>query len=234
MKTPASILFDVTGIPTAVSASTQPLSGALGHVMAGFDETNTVRYAKFDVDSLKVTGSVTVLGDNGVALQQDANDKLIVIDTDVSGAINDTKLSLSSSIDDLRLTLSGAISQVYTELNSGDVDIRSLTFSTDSVTAYQGGVFSVTGSGDVGLLRQDVATRDLYVTGSVLVTSGAVAITDNTNGIANIETIGTRKALAVEYPILLDTMNQILVELKRIRRHMESITEEEWSENDDI
>lgn len=122
MKTPASILFDVTGIPTAVSASTQPLSGALGHVMAGFDATNSVRYAKFDSDSLKVTGSVaisdggssitvdgsvTALGDNAVALQQDANNKLIVIDTDVSGAINDTKLTLSSSL-----------SQIYSELNS--------------------------------------------------------------------------------------------------------------------
>lgn len=242
--------------------------------------------------SITVDGSVTVLGDNAVALQQDAANKLIVIDTDVSGAINDTRLtlsgsladfsarnrtdlllvsgaiessriSLSGSIDDARLTLSsslrefkdanhadllavsgtitsaetvlsGALAQIYTELNSGDVDIRALTFSTDSVTAYQGGIFSVTGSGDVGLLRQDPSTRDLYVTGTVLVASGNISITDNVNGIANIETIGNRKALAVEYPLLLDVMGQVLVELKRIRKHMESITEEEWSENDDI
>lgn len=434
IRTPASILYDVNGIATAVSASDQPTSGALGHVMAGFDATNSVRYATFDTDSLKVTGtlaindgggsitvdgSVTAFGDNGIALQQDAANKLIVIDTDVSGAINDTRvtlsgsladfadrnrtdlllvsgavndtrltlsssiqdfkdanhtdlllvsgaiesarislsgsiddarltlsssiadfsnrnrtdlllvsgaiessrISLSGSIDDVRLTLSssirefkdanhadlllvsgavndtritlsgsltdfadrnrtdlllvsgavndarltlsssirefkdsnhtdlllvsgaiasselvisGALAQIYTELNSGDVDIRALTFSTDSVTAYQGGIWSVTGSGDAGVLRQDPSTRDLYVTGSVLVTSGAIAITDNVNGLANIETIGTRKALAVEYPLLLDTMSQILIELKRIRKHMESITEEEWSENDDI
>lgn len=173
IRTPASILYDVNGIATAVSASDQPTSGALGHVMAGFDATDSVRYATFDADSLKVTGTVGI---------------------------------------------------------SGPV----LEFSNDSVTAYQGGIFSVTGSGDVGLLRQDPSTRDLYVTGSVLVTSGAIAITDNVNGLANIETIGTRKALAVEYPLLLDTMSQILIELKRIRKHMESITEEEWSENDDI
>lgn len=60
MKSPASILFDINGIPTAVSASAQPTSGALGQVMAGFDATNSVRYAKFDADFLKVTGSVGI------------------------------------------------------------------------------------------------------------------------------------------------------------------------------
>lgn len=58
MKSPVSILFDINGIPTAVSASAQPLSGALGQVMAGFDSGNFVKYAKFDGDSLQVTGSV--------------------------------------------------------------------------------------------------------------------------------------------------------------------------------
>jgi hypothetical protein len=60
MKSPVSILFDINGIPTAVSASSQPASGALGQVMAGFDATNSVRYASFDSDSLKVTGSLGI------------------------------------------------------------------------------------------------------------------------------------------------------------------------------
>ena len=60
IKSPASILFDINGIATAVSASDQPTSGALGHVMAGFDETKSVRYASFIGDALKVDGLVNI------------------------------------------------------------------------------------------------------------------------------------------------------------------------------
>lgn len=93
-------------------------------------------------------------------------------------------------------------------------------------------VGGISGSNQAESLRLE--DNRLMVSGSVFVTSGTVAITDNVNGIANIENIGTRKALAVEYPILLDVMQQILTELKVIRRHMQSITEEEWGEDDDI
>lgn len=70
---------------------------------------------------------VTVYGDNGVALQQDASNKLIVIDTDVSGAIVSAQNVLSS-----------AINTIYNELNSGDIDIRNLNSGSDSVTVAQG------------------------------------------------------------------------------------------------
>lgn len=94
MKSPASILFDISGIPTAVSASAQPTSGALGQVMAGFDATNSVRYASFDGASLRVSGSVgqagnwsvlqsgvwsvTASGDIGV-LKQDATSRELIV-----------------------------------------------------------------------------------------------------------------------------------------------------------
>lgn len=67
MKSPVSILFDINGIPTAVSASAQPTSGALGQVMAGFDATNSVRYAKFDGNFLQVTGSVGITGNSSAS-----------------------------------------------------------------------------------------------------------------------------------------------------------------------
>lgn len=67
IKSPASILFDINGIATAVSASDQPTSGALGHVMAGFDATNSVRYAKFDGNFLQVTGSVGITGNSSAS-----------------------------------------------------------------------------------------------------------------------------------------------------------------------
>lgn len=213
IRTPASILHDVNGIPTAVSASAQPTSGALGHVMAGFDAANAVRYASFDADALRVTGTlaindsggsitvdgfVTAFGSNDVALQQDVTNRLIVVDADVSGAIDDTRLTLSSSIQEFKdanradllavsgtitsaeSVLSGALAQIYTELDSGNVDIRALTFSTDSVTAFQGGIFSVTGSGDVGVLRQNGITGELIITGSTIITRGNDGSSDRT------------------------------------------------------
>jgi len=190
IKSPAAILFDINGITTAVSASDQPTSGALGHVMAGFDETSSIRYASFVGDALSIGGSVTALGDNAVALQQDASNRLVVIDDAVSGSINDTKLTLSSSITafsdrnhtDLlaisgaivssEITLSGALAQIYAELDSGSVDIRNLEFTLDSITAWQGGVWSVTGSGDVGTLKQDPTSRELIVSGSTFLARG--------------------------------------------------------------
>lgn len=57
-------------------------------------------------------------------------------------------------------------------------------------------------------------------------------ISDGEGNLADIEQIGNRDALAVEYPILLKRAEEILGELRVIRRHIQSITEEEWDDND--
>lgn len=87
-----------------------------------------VSATNLDIRDLDYTSDdVTVYGDNGVALQQDASNKLIVIDTDVSGAIVSSQNVISS-----------ALNAIYNELNSGDVDIRNLNSGSDSITAAQG------------------------------------------------------------------------------------------------
>jgi hypothetical protein len=53
-------------------------------------------------------------------------------------------------------------------------------------------------------------------------------ISDHSGSFANIVKNGTRTALSVEYPALLWEMKNIVKELKIIRQHIESITEEEW------
>lgn len=57
-------------------------------------------------------------------------------------------------------------------------------------------------------------------------------LTDGAGNIADVEQVGTRSALAVEYPLLLKKAEEILGELRVIRRHIQSITEEEWDEDD--
>jgi hypothetical protein len=92
---------------------------------------------------------------------------------------------VSSSLNDVKLTLSGSLAQIYSELNAGDVDIRSLNFSTDSVSSYQGGAWSVlqsgswsvTASGDVGTIRQS-STRELLVSSSTVLARGNDGILD--------------------------------------------------------
>lgn len=120
--------------------------------------------------------TVGIEGSNGVPLQQDPSNRLITVDALVSGAIDDSKN-----------VISGALSQIFTELNSGDVDIRSLTFATDSITAHQGGswdvlqsgTWSVTASGDVGTLKQS-SSGELIITGSTIVVRGNDGATDRT------------------------------------------------------
>ena len=62
---------------------------------------------------------------------------------------------------------------------------------------------------------------------SVLVES---VISDHSSSFAGVVTSGTRTALSVEYPALLWEMKQITRELSIMRKHLESITEEEWDE----
>jgi hypothetical protein len=61
------------------------------------------------------------------------------------------------------------------------------------------------------------------------------ALISNADGVsADIEQLGTRNALAVEYPKLYMLQEEILGELIKIRKHLSSITEEEWDgERDD-
>ena len=57
-------------------------------------------------------------------------------------------------------------------------------------------------------------------------------ISDVDGNVADIEQVGNRDALAVEYPMLLKRAEDILGELRIIRRHIQTITEEEWDNND--
>ena len=57
-------------------------------------------------------------------------------------------------------------------------------------------------------------------------------ISDVDGNVADIEQVGNRDALAVEYPMLLKRAEDILGELRIIRRHIQAITEEEWDNND--
>lgn len=111
-----------------------------------FPLTQSVSAVNFDIRDLDyTTDDVTVYGNNGVALQQDVNDKLIVIDSEVSSSIVASQNVLSNSL-----------AAIFNELNSGDVDIRNLNSGSDSVTAAQGtNPWTVTMSGSVTISGYD-------------------------------------------------------------------------------
>lgn len=90
----------------------------------------------------------------------------------------------------------------------------------------------VTFTGRINTLGQKAMTGSTPVViasdqSSVLVES---VISDHSSSFAGVVTSGTRTALSVEYPALLWEMKKITRELSIMRKHLETITEEEWDE----
>jgi len=102
------------------------ITGSVG--ITNLPVTQSVSAVNLDIRDLDyTTDDVTVYGDNGIALQQDINNKLIVVDSDVSSSIVSSQNVISNSL-----------AAIFNELNSGDVDIRNLNSGSDSVTTAQG------------------------------------------------------------------------------------------------
>lgn len=241
-----SASFNVTNTQlTAISGAINDTKTTLSTSLANFQaQTNTnLLNVSSSINDTKVTLSASIAG-----FQNQTNTNLL----NVSSSINDTKLTLStslagfqtqnntnllnvsSSIVSSQNVLSNSLAAIFNELNSGDVDIRNLVYTTDSVTAYQGSIWGVTASGDVGMLRQAPSTRDLFVTGAVyivgangqplslsqelsrLLISGSVVVTnsqsfDLTASIDNVEIFGRNLTSQTKYPILTDTVGHLSV-----------------------
>lgn len=230
---------------TAISGAINDTKTTLSSSIAGFQiQTNT--------NLLNISSSIndtkTTLSTSLANFQTQTNTNLL----NVSSSINDTKLTLStslanfqsqsntnllnvsSSIVNSQNVLSNSLAAIFNELNSGDVDIRNLVYTTDSVTAYQGSIWGVTASGDVGMLRQAPSTRDLFVTGAVyivgangqplslaqelsrLMISGSVIVTnsqsfDLTASIDSVEVYGRNLFSQTKYPLLTDSQGHLSV-----------------------
>ena len=241
-----SASFNVTNTQlTAISGAINDTKTTLSTSLANFQtQTNTnLLNVSSSINDTKLTLSTSLAN-----FQTQNNTNLL----NVSSSINDTKLTLSTSLAGFQTqnntnllnvsssivasqnVLSNSLAAIFNELNSGDVDIRNLVYTTDSVTSYQGSIWGVTASGDVGMLRQAPSTRDLFVTGAVyiqgadgqpltlndelsrLMISGSVFVTnsqsfDLTASIDNVEIFGRNLQSQVKYPILTDTQGHLSV-----------------------
>lgn len=247
----AIFLYDEDGSPVPVVSGSTITSGSRGFIIFGEDGNGVTRQFSVDANgqlaiqnpanldvalstrlsettftsSINTLGQKNMAGSTPVVLASDQasipitdNDSSLTIDNAfIDANISDlvTEATFTSSVGEVQATptantLLGRLKDINdtnsTLLTEADFDSRVNTL----------GQKEMTGSTPVVIASDQT---------SVLVES---VISDHSGSFANIVTNGARTALSIEYPALLWEMKAITRELKIIRQHLETITEEEW------
>lgn len=239
----AVFIYDENGNPVPVVSGSTLTSGSRGFVVYGKDGSNQAR--NFTVDSsgnLLITGSVTV---NNFPATQTITGTVGITNFPAVQSITGTVAGTGNFIvtqgtaSNLNATVTGTVAVQNIDVAlSTRLSNEQFTSSVGNVTANPAD-YTILGrlkdiveqlSSSLNTLGQ----KNMSSSAPVVIASDQsrilveTTIANESGLLADIVHNGTRKALAIEYPALLWEAKIISRELKMIRKHLETITDEDF------